>query len=332
WSFGPVAGADGNVILRNGVAQQGTQANLLYYDASGTVWQRNAHNLWWHWVNAAGQWQPNGGTLTSPIPAPPSNPPPSQSGNPPPPTAANVCGSSAPPQAAAAGFTHLDWSLDPHQPIDIGYSADGQAHTLYAGLWYEPYGSAANVVQDTANGVLKLLNYQNLSTIDKQGNGKTFNGGYFEVDGTGHDWFAFWLMSQLHAQNPNAQVASNPLTYTSELDIVEGDEGAPDDVVSTIHLDTVSPSSPVPDQQNANNVVNTGTPIEGVRHKIGALWLPDHVEIYLDGTKINSFPTYPSTNQNMMLNLSSQPGGVLNGPTVNPIEFDVNAVCVWTTK
>src|SRR5579885_2599753 len=89
WSFGPVAGADGNVILRNGVAQQGTQANLLYYDASGTVWQRNAHNLWWHWVNAAGQWQPNGGTLTSPIPAPPSNPPPSQSGNPPPPPPAS---------------------------------------------------------------------------------------------------------------------------------------------------------------------------------------------------------------------------------------------------
>ena len=240
-----------------------------------------------------------------------------------------ACGE-PPPQAVAAGFTRLDFELDPRRPIDIGWN--GMAgHDWYPGMWWEHrWPDRDQIVQDQAHGVLYLRNTV-LTTIvhhDPSPGGRAWNGGYFEVDGIAHNWSALWFMSLSHAMR-KPQSPKDPLTYTGELDIFEGDEGTPDDLVSTVHLDT-SDDAGVKDQINRNNNHDVSPiRIEGVRHKIGGLWLNQRIDIYLDGKKVNSFPTFPSTNQPMFMVVGEGAHGVNHGPTVEPQEYAVYSLCVW---
>src|SRR5258708_558391 len=269
-----------------------------------------------------GQWVPPRGLFRAPRPPPA----PSQGREE---FRAGPC-AAPPPQAAAAGFTRLDFQLDPRRDIDIGWN-NRPGHDWYPGMWWEPRWPSSNqIVQDRANGVLRITDAY-LSTIihrDPSLGGRAWNGGYFEIDGLGHNLSSFWLMSLLHARR-GRQIASDPLTYTSELDIYEGDEGTPNTLTSTLHRDT-SHDAGVPDSQNLNNNKDVSPiRIAGVRHKIGGLWLPDRVDIYLDGNNVNSFPTVDSTNQPMFLIIGNSAGGVNRGPTVDPQEYQVYSVCVW---
>jgi hypothetical protein len=235
-----------------------------------------------------------------------------------------------PPAAIAAGFTRLDFTLDPRRPLDIGWD-DRPGHNWYPGMWWaSDWPRREQIEQDRQQGILRLKNTV-LTTIvhhDPSPGGRSWNGGYFEVDGVGHNWSSFWLMSLLHAQR-RQQRSDEPLTYTAELDIYEGDEGTPNTLVSTLHYDT-SGDAGVPDKINGNNNRNVSPiRIAGRRHRIGALWLPERIDIYLDGEKVNSFPTFPSTNQPMFMVIGEGDGGVNHGPTVEPGEYDIHAVCVW---
>jgi hypothetical protein len=250
----------------------------------------------------------------------PCQPPPL---SPPPPPA-------PPPQAVAAGFTRLDFELDPTRPLDIGWD-DWPGHDWYPGMWWEhQWPRRDQIVQDRAKGVL-LLHDTVLTTIvhrDPSPGGRTWDGGYFEIDGVGHNWSSFWLMSVAHAMR-RPQTSADPLSYTSELDIYEGDEGTPDNLVSTLHLDT-SNDAAVPDKINRNNNKDVSPiRIAGERHRIGALWLKRRIDIYLDGRKVNSFPVFPSTNQPMFIVIGEGPGGVNHGPTVSPEDYVVYSLCVW---
>jgi beta-glucanase (GH16 family) len=110
--------------------------------------------------------------------------------------------------------------------------------------------------------------------------GTYFTGGYFEARMLCTDWSAFWLYS---AKRPyTVPIASNPLTWCSEIDIIEHDPGKAyvDRAMTTIHKNTSSDGG-VPDVQNHNNKnrISKGS-AEGEWHTYGLLWTQTQVTWY----------------------------------------------------
>jgi beta-glucanase (GH16 family) len=157
-----------------------------------------------------------------------------------------------PPQAAAAGFRELGFDEEFGSPSDIGYGTPG--HKWNAGLWWEPVApSSAFRVQD---GVLTITATASekveLCTQYHDASGGTyFRGGYFEARMRCSDWSAFWLYC---ADRPrvygNRVLRPNPLTWTSEIDIIETDPGSANTAFCTVHKNT-SGDGGVPDHRSA---------------------------------------------------------------------------------
>jgi beta-glucanase (GH16 family) len=143
------------------------------------------------------------------------------------------------------------------------------------------------------------------------------------------DWSAFYLFS---AQRPwQPIVASNPSTWTSEIDILETDPGAPyvHDVVTTLHKNTGGDGG-VPDEQNWNNNNLFTSSLINEWHIYGCLWTQTQVTWYVDNVQVCTYPAYPSTWQPMQLILGVGPGGVNGSPSVaNPPTLAVGWVRVW---
>ena len=79
--------------------------------------------------------------------------------------------------------------------------------------------------------------------------GTYFRGGYFEARMRCSDWSAFWLYC---ADRPrvygNRVLRPNPLTWTSEIDIIETDPGSANTAFCTVHKNT-SGDGGVPDHR-----------------------------------------------------------------------------------
>ena len=236
----------------------------------------------------------------------------------------------APPQAAKAGYKRLVFDEEFDGPLDIGYGTTG--HKWNA-------GSSRNQVPDPghyqlANGVLTIIGDPDrgidLGTQYRDGSGGTyFRGGYFEARMKCTDWSAFWLFDANRPKVWGNRVMADPATWTSEIDIIETDPGAPHTVVCTVHKNTGGDGG-IPDEQNSpNSATIAGSPLNEW-HTYGVLWTPTQVTWYVDNQQVCTASTYPSTWHPMQLILSAHPGGVGGSPsTVTPPATSVGWVRVW---
>ncbi len=257
-----------------------------------------------HWLDAAVAFK----SSSSPKPTPSPSPTP-------------------PPQAVASGMTKLRFDEECKSALDIGYGTDG--HKWNAGMWYQAVPPTSDFSLN--NGVLTITdpNGVNLCTQYHDASGGTyFTGGYFEAYMLCNDWSAFWLYCA--AAPTHSTIASNPLTWNNELDIIESDGGYPNVATTTIHKNT-NGNGGVPDLQNTNNV-NTisNPPLIGQWHIFGLLWTQSQVTWYVDNVQVCTAPTYASTWQPVQLILGVGPGGVLgSASTVLPPVVQIKWVRVW---
>ncbi|MBV8101590.1 MAG: glycoside hydrolase family 16 protein [Verrucomicrobia bacterium] len=238
----------------------------------------------------------------------------------------------APPgQALSAGFQNLTFDEEFKGPMDIGYGTTG--HKWNAGLWWEPIPSP--IAFSVSDSILTITagskNYVNLCTQYHDASGGTqFLGGYFEARMLCTDWSAFWLfcVNRPHVYG-NLVRASNPLSWTNEIDIIETDPGSPSAAFCTLHANS-SGDGGVRDELNNPHRFSVNHPVLGAWHTYGLLWTQDQVTWYVDNVKVASVRPFPSTWQPMQLILTAAPGGV-NGSasTVLPPITQVQWVRVW---
>jgi len=240
----------------------------------------------------------------------------------------------APPQAVAAGYTRLGFDEEFNGPLDIGYGTDG--HKWNAGLWWEPVPSATDFIVN--NGTLTITattttNVDLCTQFHDYSGGTYFKGGYFEARMSCTDWSAFWLYC---ADRPwvygNRVLPQNPLTWTSEIDIIETDPDSANTAFCTVHKNT-SGDGGVPDQQNDPDYFRIPSPVLGAWHTYGVLWTQSQIIWYVDNVKVATARPFPSTWQPMQLILSASPGGA-NGSvsSVLPPVTEVQWVRVWEKK
>lgn len=223
-----------------------------------------------------------------------------------------------PAQAKAAGFNTLTFSDDfPGTSLDLT--------KWNPGLWYEQpvppnfylvSGGSLNLTGPTPNND----NYIATLSRDTHG-GKSFQFGYFEAQINPTNWTSFWLLSTGHAQGQAVNCSEIDIETDSSQQIIN----------CALHLST-SNSNGTPDEFNhglGNNVQTPGGQVLGVWRKYGILWSASEVAWYVDDKLILSMPPYPSTAQPMFLILGVAPGGVLGGPTVNPVQTSFRSVRVW---
>lgn len=241
------------------------------------------------------------------------------------------CAIAPPAQALSAGFRNLGFDEEFKGQLDIGYGTAG--HKWNAGLWWEPIPSASTF--SVRDGVLTITanppkNAELCTQYHDASGGRYFQGGYFEARMLCTDWSAFWLFC---ANRPrvygNLVRASNPLSWTNEIDIIETDPGSPNAAFCTLHANS-SADGGVPDELNHPHCFPINRPVIGAWHTYGLLWTQDQITWYLDDVEVASARPFPSTWQPMQLILTSAPGGV-NGSdsTVLPPITQIQWVRVW---
>jgi beta-glucanase (GH16 family) len=237
---------------------------------------------------------------------------------------------SPPPRAAAAGFNQLVFNDEFDQPPDIGFAVAG--HKWNAGLWWEQVPAPTAFTQSGSQLVINAgsANDVNLCTQYHDASGGTqFLGGYFEARMSCFDWSAFWLFCwDRPTVYGNKVLASDPLTWTNEIDIVETDPGYPDSVWCTLHEN--SSGDTVPDAQNYPAEVQLNEEVVGYWHNYGLLWLKDELTWFVDEIPVRTLPAYPSTWQPVQLILTAAPGGVNGSPSrTTPPTTHIDWVRVW---
>jgi Glycosyl hydrolases family 16 len=237
-----------------------------------------------------------------------------------------------PPQAAKANYTHLSFDEECNTPLDIGYGTDG--HKWNAGLWWEtvPSPSSFNVNSGILTITPSTSTNVNLCTQFHDYSGGTyFRGGYFEARMLCNDWSAFWLFCAHRPWVNGSLVTSDPLTQTSEIDVIETDPGAAyvNTVTTTVHRNT-SGDGGIRDAHNRNNNHVINSTVLGVMHIFGVLWTAEKLTWYVDNVRVCTCRAFPSTWQPMQLILGVGPGGV-NGSasTMIPPKMVVDWVRVW---
>lgn len=233
-----------------------------------------------------------------------------------------------PPQARVAGFSQLVFDEEFNGPLDIGYGTSG--HKWNAGLWWEQIPSPTSFLKHGRSFTITASNPVDLCTQYHNASGGTyFLGGYFEAEMLCTDWSAFWLFC---ADRPfvwgSLVLASDPLTWTNEIDIIETDPGSPDRAWCTLHAN--SSSNTVPDKINLPNSFLLTKQLVGEWHIYGLLWTQAEVSWYIDNVKVASVAPFASTWQPVQLILTASPGGVNGSPsTVVPPITQVRWVRVW---
>jgi len=236
-----------------------------------------------------------------------------------------------PAQASSAGFRNLGFDDEFQGSLDIGYGTTG--HKWNAGLWWEAIPSPSNF--SVRDGVLTITASASKSAEictqyhDVSG-GRYFQGGYFEARMFCTDWSAFWLFcaSRPHVYGSLVR-ASNPLTWTNEIDIIETDPGSPNVAFCTLHANS-SGDGGVFDELNNPHRFSIDRPVLGAWHTYGLLWTQDQITWYVDDVEVARARPFPSSWQPMQLVLTAAPGGV-NGSasTVQPPITQVQWVRVW---
>jgi len=238
---------------------------------------------------------------------------------------------SPPAQASEAGFSNLVFDEEFQGPLDIGFGNPG--HKWNAGLWWDKVPPPCAI--HLSNGILTITgsvnNHTDLCTQYHDASGGTyFLGGYFEARIRCTDWSAFWLFC---ADRPfvwdGLVLASNPLTWTNEIDIIETDPQTPTTAYLTLHKNT-SGDAGVPDQFREPHIIPTPFTLVGQWHTYGLLWTQAAIIWYIDNQEITSAPPFLSTWQPVQLILTASPGGVNGGASnVLPPTSQVRWVRVW---
>jgi hypothetical protein len=211
--------------------------------------------------------------------------------------------------------------------------------------WYQPAPPVG--VQFVQDGVLHLLRRRadsfantNVSTEPcGQANAKSFIQGYFEArmrwPGVQGAAAAFWMLSTVHATNPNwpQPACPNPNCLSAELDVFEGYGHYPKVFTGTLHRNTRGFYG-VPDSFNSNNWQPQPFRLADSWHTYAALWTATEVRWYVDGQLTHSWPVWDSTNQRMHLILSHgntpwMPENAVNSSTPDVLDFEVDWVRVW---
>ena len=214
----------------------------------------------------------------------------------------------------------------------FGDDFDALSNTSWGqGIWYDPGAPSGSIYAQ--DGILHLVSRRSQGypeiTVSTEGGTQpvTFTNGYFEArmrwtKGAGA-WPAFWLLSYRHAVNPSYPSINpycqqnglpNPLCYSAELDVFEGQGTEPTVYYGTSHRNSCDCYG-VPNQQNSNNYTNTNTDLTTAFHTYGMLWTSTTISWYLDGQLLKSASAYDSTNQPMFLLPQMWIGGWTSGTT-----------------
>jgi beta-glucanase (GH16 family) len=203
-----------------------------------------------------------------------------------------------PPQATAAGYTHLVFGDEFNSPDTISPNGTGNYN------WYTTniYGSPAlpSSGYSVQNGYLEINTDTSgysygLATVSPQNTIQAWNHGYFEARilfcsycFQGEGWPSFWSTS---IERATGQIPFN--APTGELDFFEyyvgGGYAA---YLTTVHQSSGNNKG----QQNANNAptMPQGT-YYGDWHTYGCLWTPNEVRWYFDNNLVTTVQTGPYT-------------------------------------
>ena len=202
-----------------------------------------------------------------------------------------------PPQATAAGYTHLVFDDEFNTPNTISPDGTGNYNWYATNIYGSP--SLPSSGYSVQNGYLEIntdvsgYSY-GLSTVSPQNTVQAWQHGYFEgrivfcsYCSQGEGWPSFWSASIEHA---TGQI---PLSAPSgELDVFEYYiSGGYQAYLTTVHQVTGTNR-----QQNPNNVptVPQGTNY-GDWHTYGCLWTPNEVRWYFDNNLVETVKTGPNT-------------------------------------
>jgi len=246
---------------------------------------------------------------------------------------------SAPPHAVAMGYTKLGFSDDFTSPPDIGYGENDLNHKWSAGMWWYPPPPQDCYVWDGNTGLTIFVkdfeggpgNHVDLCTqFRDHETGAKFLHGYFEARMQVWNWAAFWLFCWNRPKVWGDKIdPNNPMTWTNEIDIIEGDPGYSNRAFCTLHKNTSSEGG-VPDQQNDPNWFNTQTFLSGYWHNYGVLWHPNFITWFIDDIPLLTLDPYESTNQACQLILTAGDGGVGGSQsTKHPSQVKIDWVQAW---
>jgi beta-glucanase (GH16 family) len=215
--------------------------------------------------------------------------------------ALSVCSSLAqtpPPQASAAGYTHLAFDDEFNSPDTISPNGTGNYNWYATNIYGSP--SLPPSGYSVQNGYLEINTDASgysygLATVSPQNTVQAWQHGYFEASilfcsycSQGEGWPSFWSSS---IERATGQI---PLSGPSgELDFFEYYVGGGNALyLTTVHQASGSSNG----QQNANNwpTVPAGTNY-GNWHTYGCLWTPNEVRWYFDNNLVTTVQTGPGT-------------------------------------
>lgn len=138
--------------------------------------------------------------------------------------------------------------------------------------------------------------------------------GYFEIrarwSGGKGLWPAFWLLPAAGGWPP-------------EIDILEAHGDKPGISFHSLHSRTA---------KSETRRIRTATG-DGKFHNYGALWLPDRIEFYIDGTKVTTMPTRSDMHAPMFMIANLAVGGAWPGDpddgTAFPATMEIDHIRAW---
>jgi Glycosyl hydrolases family 16 len=238
------------------------------------------------------------------------------------------------------GYNKLIFEDDFTSAPDIGYRETG--HKWTSGIWWyqDKTPDKSHFIWDGKDKLTIQVNpgdemeHCDLCTqyYDHSG-GTQFEYGYFEARLWVSDWAAFWLFCwDRPTVHGDKVLPSDPMTWTNELDIIEGDGGYANRAYCSLHKNT-SGDGGVADEMNkgGRNWFDTNAPLSKYWHDYGLLWHPNYLTWFIDSVPILTLePAYPSTNQPTQLILTAGRGGVGGSPsTQEPPQLKIDWVQVW---
>ncbi|WP_428486556.1 beta strand repeat-containing protein [Rhodopila sp.] len=283
-SLSAITDASGNVwsivsgqVALNGVVDATTRSVIALAYENGTIWQKNADNLWWGKTTPASFWSPPYGTSVDPIPnqvASPNNTVIAE-GNAG--TVGTFTDASGNIWSIAAGQVTLNGAADPTTAnvTQMAY-VNGQvwqenasglwwSKTTPASPWSPPYGSAANPVQ----GVDINLAFNAASP----GSGAVFNLGMLSASGTGGEPGSTALSMPYAAAGvttTGVQLTDYNLAFSALVQlgygplIIDGNSGLADDSTLSFQLKGTGGLPPGPLENNGTMTVSASTLTVGV--------------------------------------------------------------------
>jgi beta-glucanase (GH16 family) len=216
-------------------------------------------------------------------------------------TATAAMAQAPPPQAVAAGYTHLAFHDEFNSPDTVSPNGTGN-YNWYRTSFYSPSLTLPSWAYSIQDGFLTIYSdasgfSDGLQTAAPENTVQAWQHGYFEASilfcqycSDGGTWPAFWSSSiaevtgQVAEGTPYAELdfmeyytQSRKSTYETNVhQFIEGDSGS--------------------NVQNANDIpkIPPGTNF-GTWHTYGCLWTPNQVQWYFDNKLVTTVATGPGT-------------------------------------